>query len=285
MTNKVKKVALAAAVVFLAFAADAASADKISVKITGGLNYGVFGDVNAGMRGYLDYWRDAVVDVGGTYRDGKKPLHTSATGAIDVLFRIDSSYSVGLGIGFVRAHNTSSMAITVPGESEQTGIASPDVRAVPVRLSIYKMIPINKKISTSFGLGVDTYIAQFRSYYLPAGAGNSIHQKAHAIGLGVRYGAGLEFKLVSRLAFVVEVQGTYAKVRNFHGTLEAGGSSLPYEESGTLYYWEQTSGLITPKSHAMVMIQTEKPSYYSNVRKANVDFSGFSVLAGFKFRL
>jgi len=286
--NNVNKRAAAIALAFFAYLPGLRGADRISVKLTGGLNYAAFGDVNAGTRGYLDYWKDAALEAGGVGTDRTKSLHTGALGAIDVIYKIDASYSLGLGVGYVRARNTSSMIISYPDEPGATiGSVSPDVRAVPVRLSVFNFIPIHPGIRASFVLGLDTYFAEFRSSCVPAGDGDSFRQKAHAVGVGVRYGAGLEIKLASHLDFVVEGQGCYARVRGFKGTLEAGEISSPDAANGSLYYWDETAGSVISKSYPTVMVQATEPSGedISNVRKARVDFSGFSVLAGFKIRL
>jgi hypothetical protein len=261
--------------------------NRISIKLTAGLNYSLYGDINAGVRGDLNYWRDQVISLGGLYVNNTKPLHVGPISFVDFIYKLNSRYSIGLGVGYVRANNRSEMTLRWPLEPESTAAAMPDVRAIPFRLSVLDFIPINQRINIIFAAGLDTYFAQFRSSDWPGGAGNSNHQKAFGIGVGVRYGVELDIKLASSLAFVLEGQGCYAKIRGFHGTLKSGGSTLPYEEDGTLYYWEFMGGPgnLTPYPH--VLIQETRPSadVYANVRKARVDFSGFSILAGIKIYL
>jgi hypothetical protein len=263
---------------------DLCGADRISLKVTAGLNYAVYGDINAGARGYLNDWKDQVIFVGGSYVDNAKPLHTGPIYSVDLVYKIGSNYSVGLGVGYVRANNRSEVTLRWPSGPETTAVALPDVRAIPIRLSVIKILPIDKMMDVFFAAGIDTYFAQYRSSNWPGGPGNVDHQKASAIGVGVRYGVGLDIKFASSLAFFLEGQGCYAKVRGFHGTLKSAGSTLPYEEHGTLYYYNFMGGQGNQTPYPTVLIHDTKPSedVYSNVRQARVDFSGFSVLAGIK---
>jgi hypothetical protein len=266
------------------------AANRISLNLAAGLDYSSFGDVNAGVRGSLDNWKDLAALSGGTYVSGLKPLHASPAYSFDLVYKIDDYYSIGLGVGYLRANNTSTMTVRFAGEPlDHSAINAPDVRAVPVRMSVFRFIPINQRTRISFHAGIDTYFVQFRSVYLPAGPGNGIRQKAHAIGLGLRCGVGLEVELTSHLAFVFEGQGRYASVHGFHGVLEAGGSSLPYEERGDLYYWDQTITYSPDiqRIYPHMFIQEVKPSggVYSNVRQARVDLSGFGIVAGIKIYL
>ena len=289
MKNRPKSIFVALILTLLALVPNTIGADKISINLMAGLNYSLFGDVNSGVKGSLDYWRDLVSLSGGTYVRGIKPLHASPTFSFDLIYKIDRYYSIGLGVGYLRANNTSTITVRFPGELDESAVNTPDVRAVPVRFSVFKFIPISQRTRISFNAGIDTYFAQFRSDYLPAGAGNRIQQKAHAIGLGFRYGVGLDVKIASHFAFVFEGQGRYARVQGFRGILKAGGSSQPFEERGDLYYWDQTITFSPDiqSTYPHMFIQEVKPSggVYSNVRKARVDFSGFSVLAGIKVYL
>jgi hypothetical protein len=275
------------AIAMLVLLPELSRANRISFKLTAGLNYGLFGDINAGVKGYLDYWKDLAVLVGGSYVNSTKPLHASFGYSIDLIYKIDSYYSVGLGVGYVRANNKSEMSLLWPTGPETSASVLPDVRAVPIRLTALYFIPFDQRTNVFFTAGLDTYFAQFRSSDWPGGAGNSIHQKASAIGLGLRYGVGLEIGFAPHLAFVLEGQGCYSRIRGFHGTLKAGGSSLPFEETGTLYYWDQMGGPDNQTPYPRVLVQEAAPSgdVYANVRKARVDFSGFSILVGIKMYL
>ena len=263
------------------------AADKFSVKLTGGLNYSIFGDINAAAKGELYYWRDQVVQLGGSYVDGLRSLHISPAYSIDLVYSINWEYSVSLGIGYLRAKNRSEMTLLWPLEPESTAAYYPDVRAIPIRLSVVKSIPLGERMGIFFAAGGDIYFAQFRSSDLPGGAGNVNRQKARAIGPGVRYGVGLDIKIARFIGLIFEGEGRYAKIGGFHGTLDSGGSTLPYEEKGALWYWEFMGGPGSLTPYPYVLVQETKPStdVFSNVRKAKADFTGFSLMAGIRISI
>ncbi len=71
------------------------------------------------------------------------------------------------------------------------------------------------------------------------------------------------------------------KIGGFEGTAKYDGSSLLYTEEGALYYWEQMTII---GKYPRVLVRENKPSGpdVSNAREAEVDFSGFTFLAGIK---
>lgn len=263
---------------------------RFSFKISGGLHYGLYGDINNGTRGYLDYWKGLAWYYDGSYQSRMQPLHFGSILTVDLLYQINDYYSFGLGLGYQRASKTKTVSIKWwPDEPPQIARASSDITSFPVRLSLINHLPVNGSLRFFFVAGVDVNFTQVCLGYVPAEADYTYHQKAHSIGLGLRYGPGIELKVGANVDLVVEGQGYYARIKGFRGTLTAGGDYTPYEERGTLYYFEWTSDSIPeyPISYPLVMIQATEPAddYYSNVRKARVDLSGFTIVVGIKVHL
>lgn len=285
--RKRTRIALGVFLLIALVASPAAGADRLSFKLTGGFNYTVFGDINDAARGELYYWRDDVVRLGGSYVDRLKPLHTSPVYVVDLVYRINSQFSLGIGVGYVRAKNRSEITLLWPLEPESRAGYYPDVRAIPLRLSVLQSVPLSQEMKLVFGAGGDIYFAQFRSSDLPGGAGNVNRQEASAVGVGLRYGVGLDVKITKLLGLVLEGEGRYAKIGGFRGTLDSAGSTLPYEEKGALYYMVFMGGPGNLTPYPSVLIQETRPSadVYSDVRKARADFSGFSLLAGIRISL
>jgi hypothetical protein len=259
-------------------------AADFSIKISGGLKYSLFGDVNRGMNGYLDIWADGGASMGGDIINNKKPLHFGMNYSIDFIIRLNSFYSVGIGVGYVRARNISDINIQYPDERpDATASVERAAEAVPVRFSVFREFHLHRALNAYFVGGLEIYPARFQSSYWPAGPGDSHIQKAHSVGVGLLFGAGLEIKVLSRLAFIVEAAGNYAKISHLKGTRNSGGSTIPYEEKGTLYFYENTF-FYPPdiqKTHALLMIHETKPTG-EGVRMGRVDFSGFAVSGGIR---
>lgn len=282
MERKMRKTLLGCLIFLCCFPLGQAA--DFSIKITGGLKYSLFGDVNRGMNGYLDIWAAGGASMGGDIINNKKPLHFGMNYSIDFILRLNSSYRVGIGVGYVRARNTSDIIIQYPDERpEATASVERTVEAVPVRLSVFRDFHIHRALSAYLMGGLEISRARFLSSYWPAGPGDSHRQKAHSVGVGLLYGAGLELKALSRLAFIVEAAGNYAKISHFKGTRNSGGSTIPHEENGTLYFYENTF-FYPPdiqKTHALLMIHETRPTG-EGVRMGRVDFSGFAVSGGIR---
>ena len=202
--------------------------------------------------------------------------------------KINSHFSVGLGLGYARANNYSEILIRYPlgDKLDSTAMVENMVEAFPIRLSVFRNYHFSQTIGAYFVTGLEIYPTYYESSMMPAEPGNSHHQKANSIGFGLFYGAGLEIKVLSGLMIVLEGQGNYARISQLKGVRESGGSSLPYEEKGTLYFSE-ISREIQPgitKIYGELFIYEAKPSGDS-VRRAAVDFSGFALSAGIRISL
>jgi len=262
-------------------------ARDIAIKFTGGFKYGLLRDVNSGIQGYLGLYADSGTYNGGTVIDKTKSLHFVLNYSVGFSLKLNSDYSIGLDVGHIRANNMGEILIRYPDERpEDNAFVDTTIDSVPIRLSVFRYYILNRALNAYFVGGLEIYPTRFRSVNWPAGAGNTLHQSAHSIGLGLLYGVGLEIKVLSDIALVLEALGNYAKIGKLKGTLLAEGSSLPYEIKGTLYYWKQATniGPDFQEIYSHLMIQESAPSGdpYSNVRSATIDFSGFTLTAGVK---
>ena len=92
-------------------------------------------------------------------------------------------------------------------------------------------------------------------------------------GIGFHGAVGFELKLVSHFAFILEGQGRYVKIGSFEG------KKLNFIEGTLNYYESQFGGKWYPK---VDVIDGLTPIGIRNLRKAKVDFSGFTLRAGIK---
>ena len=285
MINNVRKWLVAIALVVLL--PGLAKADRISLKITGGLSYGLFGDVNAATRGIFNLYKDDIVALGGSYIERLKPVHFGPAYSVDLIYNLDAEFSIALGTGAFRAKNTSGLTLVPLDALETSGSVFHEVMAIPVRLSLIDTRRINDRVSACFEAGADAYFAKFREIFMPPDGAIGDQQKANGIGWGLHYAVGLEVKLAPHFAFVVEGRGQYAQIRRLHGTIDSLDTSAPLQESGALYDFDLMGGPDGLTPYPMILVQETVPSgdLFSNVRRARVNFSGFSLQAGFKIHL
>jgi len=279
--NAVRRVLLGGLILLGAFSRIRAA--DLSIIVTAGPKYSLLGDINKGKNGYLDIWADLLRSSGGAVIDNKRPVHLGLSYSVDFFLALDTAYSVGLGVGYVRARNRSEVLISfTDGRPETSAVVETSVESVPIRLNILRHFHLTRSLNAFVKGGLELHNAKFQSSSWPAGPGDSHRQKAHSIGIGLLYGAGLEIKAVRHVALVFEAQGNYAKIGGFSGTRDSGGSSLPYEVKGDLYFEDMTS--IPPdfeKTYPLLVIYENKPAG-DRVRPARVDLSGFSLSVGLK---
>ena len=276
---------LVVCLLFLLFLPGLSKAEKFGVKLSGGMNYLLVGDVNEGVKGVIDYLRDSATVVPGTSTEGEaKPIHLGFDFEGYVIINLTPRVGIGFGAGYIQGAKISELTVHFPEIQPEASLTfKPKVSAIPIRVGVFYTLPVSEMVNIVFNAGAGMYLSNYSYNFRPGPgwSGNSITQTASAKGFGFHGGVGLEFNLASNIAFVLEGQGRYAKIGGFEGTAKYDGSSLPYTEEGALYYWEQMT--IVGK-YPRVLVQENKPSGpdVSNVRDAKVDFSGFTFLAGIK---
>lgn len=246
------------------------------------MNYQLAGDVNEGVKGVIDYLRDLSILYGYSVEGEAKPIHLSFDFEGDIIINLTPQISIGFGTGYIQGAKTSEITVRVPIEIEaRIYTYKPKISAVPIKLGVFYILPMSELTNVVINAGIGFYITKYSYDYLPGGPGNKIAQTASAKGFGFHGGVGFEFNLSPNIALVLEGQGRYAKIGGFEGTIRYSGSVLPFEEEGSLYYWEQMTIL---GKYPKVLVREDKPSgpIYTNVRKAKVDFSGFTFYAGIK---
>jgi len=254
-------------------------AEKIELRLLGGMNYLSGGDINTGIEGYNDYW---LMFFDFTTVDEAKPVHLGCNFGGDIIFYLTPRIGIGLGASYIQGAKTSKLNVTSGWGEEGTITNRPKARAIPIELGLFFNLPLNELMSVIFNVGGGLYFAKYSyNYHIEVnGFWSQANHETSANGLGFHGGIGLEFNISSNVAFVLEGLGRYAKIGGFEGERtysEKGGYSL--KEEGILYYLELGD---EKKTYPWVFVLEERPSEedYGNVREAKVDFSGFSLRIG-----
>lgn len=261
-------------------------AEKFGIKLLGGMNYLVFGDPNASLKGLADFLKDQASLGDETVEGEFKKIHFGLEFEGDVVFYITPRFGISLGSGYIygkKGKDVNKIAIL----GGQTFTDEVEVSAIPVKLGAYYSLPLSSRVGFFLKGGVGYYFAKWSDNYRNEWGDNWItsNQKANASGIGFHGGVGLEFKLISNIAFVLEGQGRYAKIGGFKGDKEDKFfiPTLGSSEEGKLYYFEWLPW--TENWYPMIQIYEEEPSSgdrIRNIREAKVDFSGFTFRAGIK---
>jgi hypothetical protein len=275
---------------------------SLSFRLMAEVNYLSVGDLNTFVASF-DGFLKAPAGLG-SYLGGKsKPIgRFSPAGEGELQWNFSPRLAVSAGSGYIYAKaNSDFQAI---GDFPMTVAGNPalwhliwkqNVKAIPITASVLYSLPVTPRVSYFIKGGAACYfssayllrrieLAGIVGYGIPESPLIVDEYKVRKIGLGVHGGAGLEFRISSNLAITLEAKGRYAKIRNLQAarihrndTVDQGQTF----ESGILYIGTRdlTSGGFAPDCPDLAI----GPS--PGMRKATLDFSGFSLIMGFRLRL
>ncbi len=293
-----KKVVLAATVLFVSLAlflwpspatgAGPGTKPVLVFRFFGGLGYQTIGDINTGLKGFSDA---AIHELGlGAAGGGYAEAHYGFDAGGDVLFQFGPHFGLGIGAGYLRTKRASRLNLMPadPALHDEVITFSPVVSAVPFRLSAFAFVPLGGAVRLSLNIGPEWYLASARTEIMdnfPGWWWNQRENKVKGSGIGLHGGVGLELRLSEGLSFLLEGQGRLAKIDELTGTRRY-WNSFGFEEAeeGTLYAW---TDLWTFAPFPLVGVHATAPSdpWVRDVRKAVLDLSGWSVVAGFVVRI
>ncbi len=275
--------------VVLLCAAPLVSSQTIGLKLTGGGGYALGGDLANGLQGQSDYLKAAF----GATQAYSFPK-TGWTGTGEILFYLGSNFAVGLGAGYEQHVKESSVSYSVAGIDVKETV-KPAFNVIPVLASLHIYFPLGSSVKIDLWLGGGAYLTQLKwnsSYDLSilGLTGTEAYTfSSKRTGYGAHAGLGLELALSSKLAFVLNVTGRYARISGFIGDwTEAGtGDFWSFADSGSdhaVYYYDWTTAGAT---YPQLEFRADKPSGSSvaNVREARLDLSGLTATVGFRINL
>jgi opacity protein-like surface antigen len=244
-------------------------AERFGIKLTGGINYLEVGDPNASLKGFSDLMKDLAIFWGVTGEGEIEQIHSGLDLEGDVIFYLSPRFGISLGSGYIHGNKVKDAnKVILSGLTYAYGMK---MSAIPVRLGIYYSLPMSSRIRIFLNGGVGYYFAKWSESI--DWMASTTDQETKASGIGFHGGVGLEFKLVSPIAFILEGQGRHVKIGGFEG------KKLDFIEGTLNYYESQILGNWYPK---VDIIDGLMPIGIRNLREAKVDFSGFTFRAGIK---
>jgi hypothetical protein len=262
--------------------AESARRKGLTLKISGGYSLFSGGDIDAGAIGMFNQASATAMAWGfKTTTNDPRAFHAGPEGGLDLIYRLNSRFGIGLGGSYLNAKGESSLKFT---ESDlvwqsQTLWNVPALKAYGVRLEAYYNASLLPWLGlTAYG-GPAYYHADY-SYsrdFVTSTYEESDSQAAKGNTLGFHGGVGLSVSLNAQVAILLEVQVRYARFGDLTGSekLETSTSTsftVTKETAGSLYYVE---GGAYPK----LAVFADGATAGLNARKAVLDISGV-VLAG-----
>jgi hypothetical protein len=280
----VRKIEILTLVLILILTAGAASA-AVSIKVTGGMTYFSGNDYNKGIQGIYDYCNDNFNDVVGKY----KSLHMGMGLGAEFVVSLDPHFGLGLGAGFFRASRQNEIGLEWLNISVKQAY-KPSLRVIPLTLNLHYYVPLRRALRLDVFAGAGYYMTHFdhdstlETDFFSYEQTQEFRSKAKPFGF--QGGMGLELRLSSHFAFVVQAEGRYVRITSLKGDLAEDeswflGKRHNEEKDAYLWYLERNdSGHI----YSLVSFAKNQPSSaeVTNVRKGELNLSGVTGTAGLK---
>ncbi|MGB9893082.1 MAG: hypothetical protein ACPLRA_01615, partial [Candidatus Saccharicenans sp.] len=252
---------------------------NFGMTISSGLAYLSPSDLNRGAQGVIEYYLYAFHSY---EKIDMKGLHLTFLYGLDFFYQIDKQLYLSLGFDYLQSSRNNRRDFAYAGSSYSVA-AKPAIRDLPLRISLFYQ-PLEHFY---FRIGIETHLARINyCYRLTEDESWMVWRgKASGLGLGWLEAVGLDWPVSSWFRVFFEGSYRYLKLRNLEGQdYYSDSAGQERTEKGKLYYWERqvSANLSFPALYVRENLPTE-PGVVK-ARKAEVDFSGFSLRAGLKFR-
>jgi hypothetical protein len=269
----------------ICFLAQAAGAQvKAGLRFYGGLNYLGGGDLNKGGQAWYDFEKLMATSSGYSSQGTFSPAHLGLNFGGEIMILFTPQFGLGLGADYLSATQTSKIEYNKIFNPTVEHSINPKATAIPIKLTFYYFLPAAPWMNVVLQAGAGYYLAKayFHQHLQNPTDFEDIELDTSHNGLGFHGGLGFEFPFSSHLGFLVEFLGRYASFSGFEGNIivSTTGSSDTY--NGKLYFIKIYS---PPVSYSLLIVETTKPTGPGvTAEEAKVDFSGFSLRAGFFIR-
>jgi len=274
---------------------------RLSFKLTGGWAYTSIGDINTHLESLnnMERFESATGEI-------TKLKNWSPDWEAELRLNISRSFGISLATsGVINQKNESHLVTTEPGIwGWRTGIFifKPEAKArMPVKLGMYYNFPIISRIKVFSTAGIGYYSASISKYrkfdeiVSPPGESYWMWEywkTDYKANLGLHGGIGMEYSLTKNLGLVLEVQGRYVKIKNLKGFIQSENSdSLGRISNKKGYLWSYKTSWMGSLIYYNLDIKEKPPGSaipeisITEVRKASIDLSGYSMRIGLRIRL
>lgn len=280
---------------FLATVCQAQDSNKrFSFKLTVGYGSMAVGDLNAVIESTEKYFSLYESEKEG----GLKELGRGLEYEGELIVDITEHFGFGIGAGYITREEQSKVSWGSISSSHHH-----EIRAVPIKLTAYYSTPIASRLNFYLSGGIGYYIGKidyntlwewqiwFDDFIFENKTETDIETKDNV--LGFHGGFGVEYNVAKDIAIFIEGTARYAKISDWKGDQTSKSFGEIYEKtSGILWYYEYPYFFFyypepdPDKYFSDLIIGEEKPNfeYIRNARKAEGDFSGFSLRAGIKIK-
>ena len=259
--------------------------ERLSVAFWLGGRHAAVGDLNDGAEGLARYYESRLAAAG----DGEvEALHFGYLLGAEVRIPLASGFYLSLGAEYSSGEATSSVAYK-EGSSGALYSTKPRLRAAPISLALlyYPLHFLYVKAGLDYTFARCAYFYRF-SYPDPYEQTEFWQEwtgEASSSGFGYQLGLGLDWPLGSRISVIAEAAYRHGRLDGLEGEdFYQESTNYQSREQGMLYRIRATAG--GPETFPLVFIRDREPAEAGvvDVRKAELDLSGYSLRVGLKVR-
>lgn len=268
--------------------------EKFSLRIAVEYGSAGFGDLDRAEEGHNARLSD-LANLWGFEKAGNLALpHLGINLDGEIVLPIVPRLSLSLGLGRIsRTGGESRVTLKQVATGAETLISwTTSAAAIPLTLNAYYRIPISPRLSGFLKAGLGCYFASLKltSYRKSALLGvetwsRTISQERD-YALGYQVVLGMEAGLSSFLSFFTGAGWRSANFKNWNVQYDYSSTALT-DDTRTASCWAvEELNRDTGKYYPGFLFSDQEPTStsYRNVRKAEIDFSGWSLQVGLRFR-
>jgi len=278
-----------ASLAFVLIAATLAFPQKVSFQLTGGFVWVNGDDYNKGVAGENRHLQDMAISLSGAYKE----LSGGLKFAVEVMNYLSPNFVIGLGGAYFRTSTVSRVT-----SRESLGDTSIDIEStytarvsvIPFFLNLHYLARLGPhwKLDVFVGPAFDIVQFNFENPILTPALSTSETETftASITTLGLQGGLGLNYDISPAISLVLNGFYRYGKVSNIMGnwadsvTTPAGTT---IKSNAEYYIWAYNDG-----SYPQIgFYDSNGPggASVSGARKADINISGLTLLAGVKFSI
>lgn len=269
--------------------------EKFSLRMSAGYGFSGFGDLNMAEKGHNARLGDLAGSLGFN-KTGELTLpHRGLDFSGEIVLRIAKPLEIGIGLGRLSRANSHSMAAIEEASSGARSLVRWTTRAsaIPLLLNAYYRGPISPRLSSYVKAGLGYYFADLEltsekeSELLGIETWSRLKSKGRDYALGYQAGLLIEYGISGPFFLFAEGSWRFVNFKNWSVAYDYASSSLT-DTTRTATWWSvEELSRDTGKSYPSLINSDQEPTgaIYERVRKAEIDFSGWTIQLGLKIRL
>lgn len=284
-------------------ASNAAHAEKISVRFSYNYNSINKGDINTWINSSNSLWKERQKTNGGLLEGQFISPSYGPTFEMELRIPIISGFALNLAGNQISSKREGNISFQANGgDQNETHFISNEIKALPLRIGLSYSFPVYPNFTVYINAGRHIIFVRYKtkenyeSVFSKQGKEDIyLYKKENTYnseGLGFYASLALEYNLLKFIGLVIEAEKIWSNVNGFKGPYSYSYRD-PYKypngqsESGkaSLYFYESKDNSLD-QYYSVLTGHKNKPvnSDIRNVRHGELNFSGFSLKIGFRFK-